>query len=164
MPLELKELMLHPPRLTLAVVESMTCGWLQTRIGAIPGASEFFLGGLTAYELDQKVWHLGVDRAHATAVNAVSPTVAEQMAVGGCTFFKSDLVLSTTGYAEPCPAQGVTEPFAFWALAQVRPGARTAIVRSGRIECAGANRVQAQHHVADGVLNELIEYLTSLRE
>ncbi len=163
MPLELKDLMLRPPRLTLAVVESMTCGWLQTRIGAIPGASQFFLGGLTAYELDQKVRHLGVDRTQAKAVNAVSQTVAAQMALGGCTFFKSDLVLSTTGYAEPCPAQGVTEPFAFWALAQVRSGDPAAIVHSGRIECVGAGRVQAQQHVADGVLSELIKYLTSLR-
>ncbi len=163
MPLDLKDLMLRPPRLTLAVVESMTCGWLQTRIGAIPGASEFFLGGLTAYELDQKVRHLGVDRTQATTVNSVSPAVAEQMALGGCTFFKSDLVLSTTGYAEPCPAQGVTEPFAFWALAQVRSGTKAAIVQSGRIECAGANRVQAQQHVADGVLNALTQYLATLR-
>jgi nicotinamide-nucleotide amidase len=163
MPLELKELMLCAPRLTLAVVESMTCGWLQARIGAVPGASEFFLGGLTAYELDQKVRHLGVDRAHAASVNAVSATVAEQMAIGGCAFFKSDLVLSTTGYAEACPAQNVVEPFAFWALAQVRL-AGPVIVQSGRIECAGANRVQAQQRVADIALNELVKYLVKLRE
>jgi len=162
MPIELKELMLQKPRLTLAVVESMTCGWLQARIGAIPGASDFFRGGLTAYELDQKVRHLGVDHIHATAVNAVSATVAEQMAVGGCTFFKSDLVLSTTGYAEPSPAQSVAEPFAFWALALVRSGTPV-IVANGRIECAGANRVQAQQRVADLVLSELVKYLINLR-
>ncbi|MBK9990185.1 MAG: CinA family protein [Verrucomicrobia bacterium] len=163
MSLELKELMLRTPRLTLAVVESMTCGWLQARIGAVSGASEFFLGGLTAYELEQKVRHLGVDRAHAAAVNAVSLAVAEQMAIGGCTFFKSDLVLSTTGYAEAWPEQKVAEPFAFWALAQVRP-AGAVIVQSGRIECAGANRVQAQQRVADVVLSELVTYLGKLRE
>lgn len=162
MPLELKELMLGPPRLTLAVVESMTCGWLQTGIGAVPGASEFFLGGLTAYELDQKVRHLGVDRAHAVSVNAVSPEVAEQMAIGGCTFFRSDLVLATTGYAEAWPTQKVVVPFAFWALAQVRL-AGPVIVRSGRIDCAGAKRVEAQQRVADVVLGELMKYLVALR-
>ncbi len=164
MPLELKALMLRTPPLTLAVVESMTCGWLQTRIGAVPGASDFFLGGLTAYELDQKVRHLGVDRTHATEVNAVSQTVADQMALGGCAFFKSDLVLSTTGYAEPYAAQGVTDPFAFWALAHVRHGSGPAIVQSGRITCPGINRVQAQQRVADEVLGELVRYLTGLRE
>ena len=69
---ELKRLMLAPPRLTLAVAESVTCGRLQARIGAISGASEFFLGGITAYTIAQKVRHLGVDRAQAEAVDAVS--------------------------------------------------------------------------------------------
>ena len=62
---DLKNLMLREPRLTLAVAESLTCGRLQARIGAISGASEFFLGGMTAYSLEQKVRHLGVDRAAA---------------------------------------------------------------------------------------------------
>jgi nicotinamide-nucleotide amidase len=162
MPLELKDLMLRAPRLTLAVAESMTCGWLQARIGAVPGASEFFLGGFTAYELDQKVRHLGVDRVHAVSVNAVSALVAEQMAIGGCAYFKSDLVLATTGYAEAWPAQNVSVPFGFWALAQVRPEG-PAIVQSGRIDCAGANRVQAQQRVADMALVELVKYLVKLR-
>jgi len=163
MPLELKELMLRPTRLSMAVAESMTCGWIQARIGAIPGASEFFLGGLTAYELDQKVRHLGVDRAAAAPVNAVSAAVAEQMAVGACVFFRSAIGLATTGYAEPYPAQGVSEPFAFWALAQVRPDLPPTI-RLGRVDCAGANRVQAQQRVADAVLSELVKYLIALRQ
>lgn len=162
MPLELKELMLRPTRLTLGVSESMTCGWIQARIGAVPGASDFFLGGLTAYELDQKVRHLGVDRVVAAPVNAVSVTVAEQMALGTCAFFKSDIGLATTGYAEPYPAQKVDEPFAFWALAQVRPDALP-VLRSGRVDCAGANRVHAQQRVADVVLSELVKYLIKLR-
>ena len=162
MPSELKELMLRPTRLTLGVAESMTCGWIQARIGAVPGASEFFLGGLTAYEIDQKVRHLGVDRVPATAVNAVSPDVAEQMALGACAFFKSDLSLATTGYAEPSAGQGVREPFAFWALAQVRDD-EPAVVRHGRVDCAGTGRVQAQQHVADTVLSELVRYLIVLR-
>jgi len=162
MPSDLKELMLRPTRLTLGVAESMTCGWIQTRIGAVPGASEFFLGGLTAYELDQKVRHLGVDPVLATPVNAVSLDVAEQMAVGACTFFRSDLSLATTGYAEPSAEQGVREPFAFWALAQVRENG-PAIVKRGRIDCGASGRVQAQQHVADTVLRELVSYLIALR-
>jgi len=45
---ELKELMLRPPALTLAVAESVTAGHVQARVAAVSGASEFFLGGLTA--------------------------------------------------------------------------------------------------------------------
>jgi nicotinamide-nucleotide amidase len=159
---DLKELMLRSPRLTLGVAESMTCGWIQTRIGAVSGASEFFRGGLTAYELEQKVRHLAIGRSHAASVNAVSAEVAEQMALGACAFFASDLGLATTGYAEPSLAQGVREPFAFWALAQVRAGLAT-VVGGGRIECPGGKRVEAQQGVADAVMGELVKYLVKLR-
>ena len=162
MPPELKELMTRPTRLTLGVSESMTCGWVQAHIGAVSGASEFFLGGLTSYDLDQKVRHLGVDRKAAAAVNAVSAEVAKQMALGTCAFFKSDIGLATTGYAEPYPTQGVNAPFAFWALAQVRPDL-PAVVRHGQVDCTGASRVQAQQRVAEAVLSELVKYLIELR-
>src|SRR5688572_16674744 len=107
---DLKELILARPRLTLSVAESMTCGQLQARIGAISGASEFFLGGLTAYTLDQKVRHLGVDRVHASRVNCVSHRVAVEMAEGCGRLFRSDLALATTGYAEPDRAHGIRTP------------------------------------------------------
>lgn len=159
---ELKALMLRPPRRTLAVAESLTCGQVQARVGAISGASEFFLGGITAYSLEQKVKLLGVNRAAAKRVNCVSADIAEQMAQGACRLFGADLAVATTGYAEPCADEGVAEPFAWWALAHVRRG-RVKQVRSGRIECPGASRLQAQAIVADAVLAELLEYLRELR-
>ena len=162
MPLELKQLMLGEPRYTLSVAESMTCGWLQARIGSISGASEFFLGGLTAYTLPEKVKHLGVDREHAEAVNAVSAAVAEQMAIGACKLFGSDLALATTGYAERLPDRHIMEPFAFWALAHVRRDGMPTLI-SGRTECTGASRIEAQRRVTDAVLSQLIRYLASAR-
>lgn len=162
LPQELKALMLAAPRFTLGVAESLTCGNLQARIGSVSGASEFFHGGLTAYSLEQKVWHLGVDRAHADAVNCVSATVAEQMALGACRLFETELGLATTGYAEPNPAQDVRGPFAFWALAHVRPG-KEPLFLSGRVECVGASRVEAQQWVADAALGELVGYLVKIR-
>src|ERR1035441_51975 len=118
---DLKALMLRGPRLTLAVAESLTSGRLQARIGAISGASEFFLGGVTAYSLDEKVRHLGIDRAEACAVNSVSARVAEQMARGACVLFGADLGVATTGYAEPSAEWNVAEPFAWWGLARLQP-------------------------------------------
>ena len=159
---ELKVLMLTSPRLTLAVAESLTCGHLQARLGVVSGASEYFLGGLTAYSLDQKVAHLGVNRRAARKVNCVSAAVAEEMAQGVCRLFGSDLGVATTGYAEPSPATGVADPFAWWAVAHRRRG-RLVAVRSGRIECPGATRVDAQRFVADGALAELVAYLRDLR-
>ncbi|MFT3869070.1 MAG: nicotinamide-nucleotide amidohydrolase family protein [Nibricoccus sp.] len=162
LPQELKHLMLAAPKLTLGVAESLTCGNLQAKIGSVSGASEFFCGGLTAYALEQKVRHLGVERAQAEAVNSVSAPVAEQMALGASRLFGTDLGLATTGYAEPDPGRNVREPFAFWALAHVRPGKET-LVFSGRIECVGASRTEAQQWVADAALGELVGYLAKLR-
>jgi len=166
---ELKELMLQPTRRTLAVAESLTCGKVQARVGTISGASEFFFGGITAYSLEQKVRHLGVDRAGAERVNSVSAAVAEQMASGVCQLFGSELGLATTGYAEPfdaaqgevSPAAGKIQPFAFWGLAHVSGGKTT--LRSGRVDCPGATRVQVQEKVAETVVAELVKYLRELR-
>jgi nicotinamide-nucleotide amidase len=160
--IELKDLLLRPPRLTLAVAESLTCGRLQARIGAISGASDFFLGGLTAYTIAQKVRHLGVDRTHAEQVNAVSREVAEQMACGACAFFGSDLALAATGYAEPAPDHGVMQPLAYWALAH-RCADQTLVLRHGRVERAGAARVEMQEAVTDAALQGLLSYLHGLR-
>jgi nicotinamide-nucleotide amidase len=159
---ELKQLLLRPPRLALAVAESVTCGRLQARIGAISGASEFFLGGLTAYATSQKVRHLGVDRAHAEQVNAVSAEVAEQMARGACAFFGSDLALATTGYAEPAPNRNVRQPQGYWAFAHRRAD-NTWVLRHGRVEQRGATRVEMQEAVADAALTALVEYLREIR-
>ncbi len=159
---ELKAFLLRAPRLTLAVAESVTCGRVQARVGEISGASNFFLGGITAYSLQQKVRHLGVNRTAAKKVNCVSAQIAEQMARGVCGLFGSDLGVATTGYAEPSPSDGVAEPYAWWAIA--RRGARGKFsLRSGRVECPEATRTDAQAFVADVALAELVEYLRELR-
>ena len=158
---ELKALMLRAPRLTLAVAESLTCGRLQARIGAISGASEYFLGGVTTYSLDQKVKLLGVERAAAERVNSVSAEVAEQMARGAGKLFGADISAATTGYAEPNPGWRIAQPFAWIAVA--RREEQKFVVRSTRVECAGATRTEAQERVADAALAALLEFLRELR-
>jgi len=159
---ELKELMLRRPRLTLAAAESLTCGQVQAAVGAISGASEFFLGGVTAYSLDQKIALLGVNRRAAARVNCVSAEVAQEMALGACRLFDSDLGVATTGYAEPSPADGVIAPMAWWAIAHRRRG-RFVAVRSGRVECPGEPRIEVQQIVAAALIAELVAYLRELR-
>ncbi len=156
---DLKGLLLRDPRLTLAVAESVTSGRLQARIGAISGASDFFLGGMTAYSLEEKVRHLGVDRAEAEADHCVSPRVAEQMARGACLLFGADLGVSTTGYAEPFPARQVATPFAWWGVARRNPGGDFS-VRSGRVECPGLSRIDVQERVAVAAYDALVSWIT----
>jgi nicotinamide-nucleotide amidase len=155
---DLKEIMLRSPGLMLAVAESLTGGHLQARITSIPGASDFFLGGVTAYSLDQKVGILGVDRAEAKAVDCVSASVAEQMAQGACEFFKSDVAAATTGYAEAAPSKGVASPFAWWGLARRLPSGRYAL-KSGRVDLAGLGRVDAQKRAAQAAYDALVGWL-----
>ena len=158
----LKTLFLGPPPLTLGVAESLTSGHVQARIGAISGASQFFLGGVTAYTLDQKVQLLGVERSVAQPVNCVSARVAEQMAVGACRLFGCSVSIATTGYAEPSPEWGASEPFGWWALAYVPPLQETRI-RSGRTDCPGASRIQAQELVTDAAVEALMRTLAEWR-
>ena len=159
---DLKELLLRPPRLTLAVAESLTGGHQQPQIGAISGASDYFLGGITAYTQEQKVRHLGVDRAQAEPVAAASAEVAAQMARGACAFFGSDLALATTGYAEPAPARGVLAPQAYWSIVHRRAD-NTEVVRHGWVEQPGATRVEMQEAVAIAALAALVGYLREFR-
>jgi nicotinamide-nucleotide amidase len=158
----LKDLMLRKPRLTLATAESLTCGRVQARIGTISGASDFFAGGITAYSLEQKVRHLGVQREAAARTNSVSAAVAEQMACGACVLFGADVAVATTGYAEPSAEWAVAEPFAWWAVAQ-RAAGGACRTRSGRVDCPGASRTEAQERVADAAVDALLAWLEEIR-
>ncbi len=159
---ELKELFLREPPWTLAAAESLTSGRVQARIGAVPGASQYFLGGLTAYTLEQKVRHLGIDRVEAEACDCVSQAIAEQMARGASALFDSDLAIATTGYAEPNPERGIKAPTAWWAVWHHLGDGRAA-VRSGLVEVPGASRIQAQDTVTAAVLGQLAGYLREAR-
>jgi nicotinamide-nucleotide amidase len=156
---ELKDLILREPRRTLAVAESLTCGNVQAYIGRISGASEFFLGGITAYTLEQKVKLLGVNRDEAEKVNCVSAEIVEQMARGAANSFGADLALATTGYAEPSEEHDVAVPFAWWALAQ-RDG-ETWSMQSHRVECPDANRVEVQAAITVAAITGLLVHLRS---
>ncbi len=159
---ELKKLILRRPALTLAVAESLTGGQVQARITAVAGASNYFLGGVTAYTLEQKVKLLGVNRAHAKAVDCVSQRVAVEMAVGAAKLFGADLAVATTGYAEPAPKRKVRTPHAWWAICH-RHRSGAAVMLSGLVEVPGADRVTVQARVAETVLAELVKYLQESR-
>ncbi len=159
---ELKQLMLQEPRLILAVAESVTCGRIQSKIGLISGASSFFQGGITTYNLTQKMRYLGVLKETAEAVDSVSMEVAEQMAQGVCTLFGSSLGLATTGFAETNQNRKNPLPFAWWALAHDLGDGRMAL-QSGMVECPGSNRSAAQEAIAVSALSALLRYLRQLR-
>ena len=87
--------------LTVSVAESCTGGLLAGHFTDIPGASEYFLGGVVAYDNGVKMSLLGVGEEVLAAKGAVSEEVAAAMAEGICRVTGSDCSLSTTGIAGP---------------------------------------------------------------
>lgn len=86
---------------TLATAESCTGGLVSGAITDMPGISASFLGGVVSYSNAAKSGMLGVDPGLIEAKGAVSPEVAEAMAVGARERFGSDLAISVTGIAGP---------------------------------------------------------------
>ena len=94
--------------LTLAVAESLTGGLLASRIVAIPGASDWFRGGVVSYATDVKVDLLDVPPGPV-----VSEAAACAMAEGVRRVLGADVGLSTTGVAGPAEQDG-EKPGVVW--------------------------------------------------
>lgn len=86
---------------TLALAESCSGGLLAARLTNLPGASEYLAGGVVAYANEAKSDLLGVDPGLIEARGAVSPEVAEAMAVGALGRFGADVAVAITGVAGP---------------------------------------------------------------
>jgi nicotinamide-nucleotide amidase len=91
---------------SLAVAESATGGMLGERITSVPGASDYFRGGILAYTDEMKIKLLGVDPEILREHTSVSEAAAKAMAAGARERTGSTYALSVTGYAGP---EGGTE-------------------------------------------------------
>jgi nicotinamide-nucleotide amidase len=85
----------------LALAESCSGGLMAARVTDLEGASEYFAGGVVAYSNEAKAELLGVDPELIEAKGAVSPEVAEAMAIGALERFGADVAVSITGIAGP---------------------------------------------------------------
>jgi nicotinamide-nucleotide amidase len=85
----------------LGLAESCTGGLLAARITNLEGSSEYMHGGIVAYTYEAKEELLGVDSQLLQDKGAVSPEVAEAMAVGALERFDADVAVSITGIAGP---------------------------------------------------------------
>ena len=86
--------------MTISTAESCTGGRIAAAITAQSGASQYFQGGLVAYQNEVKEQLLGVPPAMIDTHGVVSRQVAEQMVRGACRLFHTDYALASTGYAE----------------------------------------------------------------
>jgi nicotinamide-nucleotide amidase len=85
----------------LGLAESCSGGLLAARITNLAGASEYLAGGVVSYSNEAKVELLGLDRDLIAAKGAVSPEVAEAMALGALERFGADVAVAITGIAGP---------------------------------------------------------------
>ena len=95
--------MLKEKSLTLSCAESCTGGYFGKRITDISGASAVFKGGFITYSNEAKIELLGVSPETLEKYSAVSPQVAEEMALGARLRLKTDIAISITGEAGPNP-------------------------------------------------------------
>lgn len=142
---------------TLAVAESVTSGHLQAAISLASEASNFFHGGITAYNLGQKSRHLHVNPIHANSCNCVSETVADEMARHAIALFSSDWSIAITGYASPVPEMGIRDLFAYYAICF-----RGDVVHRAKAESEDVGQLRVQVNFANEVLKTFIE--TVLRQ
>jgi nicotinamide-nucleotide amidase len=93
--------LLRSRRETLAIAESCTGGGLGHLLTAVPGSSDYLIGGVIAYNNTVKQQMLGVTADSLANSGAVSATVAAQMAQGIQQRLGTTWGLSITGIAGP---------------------------------------------------------------
>ena len=113
---------------TIAVAESVTSGLLQAALSSVPNSLDFFQGGITCYNIDQKVKHLNIERKHAERCNCVSRKVAIEMAFGVSVLFKSNWGIGITGYASPVPEKKIYRRYAWVAVTKDKKVIKTKLI------------------------------------
>jgi PncC family amidohydrolase len=109
---------------TIAVAESCTGGLLAGAITAVPGSSDYFLGGVVAYHNAVKTGALGVPPRLIESHGAVSAEVAEAMAAGVLDRIPADVSIATTGVAGPGGGSREKPVGTVWVAVVFRGGVR----------------------------------------
>lgn len=86
---------------TVSTAESLTAGAVSSAIVTTAGASDVFVGAITAYRDEVKISHLGVDQGVLNKYTSVSEQVAVAMAQGAIKSFGTTWAIATTGVAGP---------------------------------------------------------------
>lgn len=146
--------MLFKQGATLSVAESVTSGCLQTAFSLAEGATQFFQGGITAYEASQKTRLLAVEPIYGKENECVNGMVAEQMALGANRMFLSRYAISITGFAKPIPGHEFKNPYAYYAIAKGQE-----VVRQGFLEVAEDESCTVQEAFTRKLLKIFLELL-----
>ena len=94
---------------TLSIAESVTGGYISSRIVSVPGCSTCYIGGVCSYSNKEKIEILNVKEETLKKYGAVSKRTAIEMAKDVRELMGTDFAISTTGIAGPSGATG-TKP------------------------------------------------------
>lgn len=108
--------------LSLAVAESLTGGLLSARVARLERASEFFRGGIVAYQSRVKF-----DVLEVTPGPVVTQRSADEMALGVQRLLEADIALGVTGVGGPGPSESKPPGTVFVTLAFVDQQFRRAL-------------------------------------
>ncbi len=93
--------MLYRSEKTMGTAESCTGGRIAEAIISVPGASNYFKGGIVSYTDEVKENLLGVNHEVLLEQTAVCEEVARQMVLGAIKTLHVDYAVSATGVAGP---------------------------------------------------------------
>jgi nicotinamide-nucleotide amidase len=154
---EMKTVLLDK-KLTVAVAESVTSGHLQAAFSSVEDSGKIYHGGITTYNLGQKVKHLNVNAIPAEECNSVSDEIAVQMAFGVIRLFSAHIGISITGYASPLPEKGITDLFAFYAIAY-----KDSLIDVNKIETNYKDPVKAQVDYVNQIMEKSLPLIRKLK-
>ena len=99
---------------TVSVAEADTAGLIGYMLGAIPGSSKYFPGGIIAYTGGLKEKVLGVPDDISPTHGTVSSQMAIGMARGALELCGTDYAVSTTGVTGPAAGRAGLPIGTFW--------------------------------------------------
>jgi PncC family amidohydrolase len=130
--------------LRVAVAESCTGGLLGAALTAVPGSSDYVVGGVIAYADEAKAVLLGVLEGLLRQHGAVSAEVAGAMACGARERLGASVGVGITGVAGP-GAQGSSKPAGLIYVAACGPDGAVDVRRLDGDHGREGNRAQAVH-------------------
>ena len=139
---------------TVSVAEADTCGLVGYLLGTVPGASQFFPGGVIAYTGGLKQSILGVPDELYDSKGSVCREMAIAMARGVRELTKTDFGISTTGVTGPGAGHSGLPIGTFFIGLSIKDGEDSAV----EILITG-DRDQNKHGAAHAVLDLLGKHL-----
>lgn len=143
---------------TLSVAESCTGGEISSRITALEGASEYYLGGVCSYSNSVKIDVLGVNSGDIEKFGAVSDTVACQMAEGVRRITGSTYSIATTGLAGPTGGSVEKPVGTVWFAIATPEGVFSQMKRFGALRVPNIDR--ASSYAIDMLRNHILKTIS----